>query len=294
MLELILTRPFEKNIVDAAQGLRFLVLDELHTYRGRQGADVSLLVRRVRDACDAQDLQCVGTSATLAGPGTYEVQRKEIADVATKLFGDMVKPEMVIGETLKKATPETDLSDPSFLKQLKVRVSDSNLHPLTDYQGFIADPLSIWIENTFGVTIEKDSDRLIRTTPKSITGPDGAAKQLSNLAGVSETRCIEAIQEGLLAGYQCSDPDTNFPVFAFRLHQFISRGDNVYASLEFPKSRYITVYGQQFVPGDRSRILLPIVFCRECGQEYGRKCRECHCRGRRCTECCRRNLQGFR
>ena len=78
MLELILTRPFEKNIVDAAQGLRFLVLDELHTYRGRQGADVSLLVRRVRDACDAQDLQCVGTSATLAGPGTYEEQRKEI------------------------------------------------------------------------------------------------------------------------------------------------------------------------------------------------------------------------
>ncbi len=268
MLELILTRPFEKNIVDAAQGLRFLVLDELHTYRGRQGADVSLLVRRVRDACDAQDLQCVGTSATLAGPGTYEVQRKEIADVATKLFGDMVKPEMVIGETLKKATPETDLSDPSFLKQLKVRVSDSNLHPPTDYQGFIADPLSIWIENTFGVTTEKDSDRLIRTTPKSITGPDGAAKQLSNLAGVSETRCIEAIQEGLLAGYQCSDPDTNFPVFAFRLHQFISRGDNVYASLEPPESRFITVYGQQFVPGDRSRILLPIVFCRECGQEY--------------------------
>ncbi|MBW2032151.1 MAG: DEAD/DEAH box helicase [Deltaproteobacteria bacterium] len=268
MLELILTRPFEKNIVDAAQGLRFLVLDELHTYRGRQGADVSLLVRRVRDACDAQDLQCVGTSATLAGPGTYEEQRKEIADVATKLFGDMVKPEMVIGETLKKATPETDLSDPSFLEQLEIRVSDSNLHPPSDYQGFIADPLSIWIENTFGVTTEKESGRLIRTTPKSITGPAGAAKQLSDLIDVSETLCIKAIQEGLLAGYQCSDPDTNFPVFAFRLHQFISRGDNVYASLESPESRYITVYGQQFVPGDRSRILLPIVFCRECGQEY--------------------------
>ena len=30
--------------------LRFLVLDELHTYRGRQGADVAMLVRRVREA----------------------------------------------------------------------------------------------------------------------------------------------------------------------------------------------------------------------------------------------------
>jgi ATP-dependent helicase YprA (DUF1998 family) len=38
MLELILTRPKESGIIRAAQGLQFLVLDELHTYRGRQGA----------------------------------------------------------------------------------------------------------------------------------------------------------------------------------------------------------------------------------------------------------------
>src|SRR5262249_50362405 len=43
MLELILTRTDERQWVRAAKGLRFLVLDELHTYRGRQGADVALL-----------------------------------------------------------------------------------------------------------------------------------------------------------------------------------------------------------------------------------------------------------
>ncbi|MBW2312495.1 MAG: DEAD/DEAH box helicase [Deltaproteobacteria bacterium] len=268
MLELILTRPYEKNIIDAAQGLRFLVLDELHTYRGRQGADVALLVRRVRDACHAQDFQCIGTSATLAGPGTYEEQREEIAEVTTKLFGDIVKAEKVLGETLKKATPETDLNDPGYVEQLKIRISDQDQHPPIDYESFITDPLSIWLENTFGVTEEKGSDRLIRTTPLSVRGPDGAARQLMDLTGVEEPRCIEAIHEGLLAGYHCPDPDTGFPVFAFRLHQFISRGDNVYASLELPESRYLTVYGQQYVPGDRSRILIPIVFCRECGQEY--------------------------
>jgi len=32
--------------------------------------------------------------------------------------------------------------------------------------------------------------------------------------------------------------------------------------------RSLTVHGQQYVPGDRTRILLPLVFCRECGQEY--------------------------
>ena len=71
----ILTRIRDKDLVKAAQGLRFLVLDELHTYRGRQGADVGLLVRRVRHATKSQNLQVIGTSATLASGGTWEEER---------------------------------------------------------------------------------------------------------------------------------------------------------------------------------------------------------------------------
>jgi ATP-dependent helicase YprA (DUF1998 family) len=44
MLELILTRPDETPLVSASKNLKFLVLDELHTYRGRQGADVAMLL----------------------------------------------------------------------------------------------------------------------------------------------------------------------------------------------------------------------------------------------------------
>src|SRR5690349_11522704 len=76
MLELLMTRPHEKKLMEQARGLRFLVLDELHTYRGRQGADVALLMRRVRDRVEAEHaLQFVGTSATLASGGTYEEQQ---------------------------------------------------------------------------------------------------------------------------------------------------------------------------------------------------------------------------
>ncbi len=73
----------------------------------------------------------------------------------------------------------------------------------------------------------------------------------------------------MLAGYTCErNPATGFPAFAFRLHQFISRGDTIYASLESEDQRYLTLNRQQFVPGDRKEVLLPLVFCRECGQEY--------------------------
>jgi len=49
MLELLMTRQDDKDraVIRNAHGLEFLVLDELHTYRGRQGADVAMLVRRV-------------------------------------------------------------------------------------------------------------------------------------------------------------------------------------------------------------------------------------------------------
>lgn len=269
MLELLLTRPYERELIQSAQGLRFLVLDELHTYRGRQGADVSMLVRRVRDIVESPNLQCVGTSATIAGTGTHDEQKVEVAKVTSKLFGSQVFPENVITETIRRITPIRDLDDPTFVGELTQRISGIGKIEPSDYQGFINDPLSIWLEDTFGIRKEPGTDRLIRTQPLSITGRNGAADKLSKLTGVSPNQCARAIQEGLLAGYKCEkDPETDSPPFAFRLHQFISRGSTVYASLESGSERHLTTNGQQYVPGDRTRMLFPLSFCRECGQEY--------------------------
>jgi hypothetical protein len=237
MLELILTRVDERQLVQAAQGLRFLVLDELHTYRGRQGADVALLVRRTREACAATQLQHVGTSAT-------------------------------IGETLRRTTKEPDTSSTAFRSALNRRLADSAAQPPEAYEAFVADPLSQWIESSFGVTTEAITGRLVRAQPRTISGPDGGAAELAALADVSEERCRAAIQEQLLAGYRVRQPDTGFPVFAFRLHQFISRGDAAFATVEPEDKRFITVHPQKYVPEDRTRLLFPLTFCRECGQEY--------------------------
>src|SRR6266496_2840041 len=65
MLELLMVRQNTRDraVIENAAGLQFLVLDELHTYRGRQGADVAMLVRRVRDRLsDGQPPICIGTS----------------------------------------------------------------------------------------------------------------------------------------------------------------------------------------------------------------------------------------
>jgi len=41
-------KPLDQQIISNVKGLNFLVLDKLYTYRGHQGADVTLLIRRVR------------------------------------------------------------------------------------------------------------------------------------------------------------------------------------------------------------------------------------------------------
>lgn len=271
MLELILTRVREKGLVQAGKDLRFLVLDELHTYRGRQGADVAILVRRVREAFEAPNLQCIGTSATLASEGTFDEQRERVANAASLLFGDPVMPENVIGETLCRVTPERDLYDPRFIEELRCRISHPERDFLDSYDAFTNDPLSIWIESVLGVGQKERTGKLIRQTPISITGPKGAARKLAKLTGVDESLCVETIQNQLASSYDPlnAHPESKAAPFAFKVHQMISRGDTSYASLESPGERYVTLRGQRYVPReDRARVLYPLVFCRECGHEY--------------------------
>ncbi len=263
MLELILTRPRERALVSAATGLRFLIFDELHTYRGRQGADVALLIRRTREATNAgSQLRCVGTSATISGEGSPDEQRHQVADVASLIFGTDISAEDVIGETLRRATPQVDFAERTAQQTLKNRIAVSPEISWT-YENYVADPLSSWIEQTLG--LQAKNGNLVRRPPAPLIE---AGATLGELIGASHQACAAAIERHLQLGYGVNQPGTDFPAFAFRLHQFLSRGDTVFASLESPEDRSITLDGQHFVPGDRSKVLFPLAFCRQCGADY--------------------------
>ncbi|GHE94495.1 DEAD/DEAH box helicase [Streptomyces griseoluteus] len=258
MLELMLTRPADRAIlIKMARGLEFLVFDELHTYRGRQGADVALLIRRVREACQAQNLQCIGTSATMSTEGTLDDQKNVVAGVASTLFGTPVRPEHVIGETLVRATHESPDAVPA--ERL-----NSPAAPRA-YDDLVRDPLARWIESRFGLATDAATGRLVRQQPTKI---EVAAKELHEQSGVAEEQCAAAIRATLEAGSQARHPVTERPLFAFRLHQFLSKGDTVYVTLEDKLSRHLTRSYQLEQPGSNGKLLMPLAFCRECGQEY--------------------------
>jgi len=259
MLELLLTRPRERQkLIRAARGLQFLVLDELHTYRGRQGADVAMLVRRLREACDAPDVQCIGTSATMASGGSLDEQRQAVASVASRLFGAPITADRVIGETLVRGA-DADNGDPVAL-----RAAISARLPV-GYEDLAAAPLAAWVETTFGLRTEPESGALVRQLPTTVTR---AATTLADITGESPEACADAIRGMLQAGSRARHPVTDRPLFAFRIHQFISKGDNVYASIEDTEHRYVTSRYQVAVPHQPTKSLVPLVFCRECGQDY--------------------------
>jgi ATP-dependent helicase YprA (DUF1998 family) len=115
MLELLMTRQSEldKAVIENCRGLKFIVLDELHTYRGRQGADVAMLMRRLRARVGDPDGPpiCIGTSATMASEGVEEDRNQIVAEVASRLFGTSISRDAIVTETLRRATDPNRSAD---------------------------------------------------------------------------------------------------------------------------------------------------------------------------------------
>ena len=149
MLELIMTRQDvpDPQIIAHAQGLRFLVLDELHTYRGRQGADVAMLIRRVRERLNL-DLLCVGTSATMASEGTVTDRTTAVATIATRLFGVPVRScEHHYRDPRRASRPTASPLDGSTLAAA-MGAGAPNDPELCDLR---QHPLAAWIEMRLGL-----------------------------------------------------------------------------------------------------------------------------------------------
>lgn len=157
MLEYLLERPVDASIFENAR-LQFLVLDEIHAYRGVQSTEIGFLIRRLKDRLHTDRITCIGTSATLGDPDKAESEGK-VRKFATDIFGapfnepnpirgTTAKPELRAPSHCPTAAQYQEAAialrqnepTPSILKRLGVRVvvndlanvlaHDENLHRL--------------------------------------------------------------------------------------------------------------------------------------------------------------------
>ncbi len=120
MLEYMLVRQIDDPIIQiskAKQSLRWIVLDEAHTYVGSQAAELSLLLRRVVQAFGkkASEIRFVATSATIADSDAKVKLERYLADLAgvptsqiMVITGERVKPQIDISRPLTNL-PLTDI-----------------------------------------------------------------------------------------------------------------------------------------------------------------------------------------
>ena len=127
MLDYLLMRPkdqplWSNNNLDT---LRYLIVDELHTFDGAQGADLGMLIRRLKARLQVPDKQliCAGTSATLGSEG----QMDDLAKFASDIFDTPFDRYSIIGEKREANDAFLDAMDFSLL--LNPGFTPEQLHP---------------------------------------------------------------------------------------------------------------------------------------------------------------------
>ena len=124
--------------------LKFLVLDELHTYDGAQGTDVANLIRRLKLKLNMAPRQLcpVGTSATI-GSGADAPQL--LSEYASKVFGEPIGTDAIITEN--RINPEDFFGPDEVLSDFIPGIEglaqlEYNLYE--DYNRYIDAHLMVW------------------------------------------------------------------------------------------------------------------------------------------------------
>lgn len=258
MVELMMVRPEDRGLLRGGNSPLFLVFDELHTYRGRQGADVAMLVRRLKARLNREPVIHIGTSATMVAhkDATPQERREAVACFAKNFFGHPIGPDEVIEESLEPITTGGLPSD----EELKMHMDG----PLPDdLEDFRRHPIVRWVEYALGIEEEADGG-LKRRVPRTLTD---AAGELARLTGRDEKQCRKRLEDVLLTALKISD-EHGQPIFPFKLHQFISQGRALYATLEHVEKRRFTL--EEHVEDSEQTVWAPLQFCRVCGQDHYR------------------------
>ncbi|MGR5448490.1 DEAD/DEAH box helicase [Vibrio sp. PNB22_3_1] len=107
MLEYMLIRQQDEDILAKSQGkLKWIVLDEAHTYVGSQAAEIALLLRRVMHAYNVQpkDVRFVATSATIGDKNKQQETNRDLQRFLAKVAG--VLPDQVVVVNGQRSIPK--------------------------------------------------------------------------------------------------------------------------------------------------------------------------------------------
>ncbi|MCK4807917.1 MAG: DEAD/DEAH box helicase, partial [Candidatus Aegiribacteria sp.] len=276
MLDYMLIRPSDFPLWkhNSPDSLKYLVVDELHTFDGAQGTDLACLIRRLkaRVSTPADYLCCIGTSATLGG----EESASSLVSYAEKVFGESFGVDSVITESRQSAS--------EFLEGIEVEyygIPDADLEEFVpsasmNLEEYLRLQANLWFgEFVFDESWRVDLGKRIRRHAlfrDLMTALEDSVRTLSDVIsdlGSLDSDFAEAspeLQEALLMSMlsllshsRCSGSFS--PLVHVRLQMWLRELRRLVASVsDEPRLRFADDLNEE-----QLRVHLPVIHCRECG-----------------------------
>jgi hypothetical protein len=266
MLEYMLVRQVDEPIIQTSreqQSLRWIVLDEAHTYVGSQAAELSLLLRRVVDAFGrkSEDIRFIATSATIAASDAHNRLQRYLADLA----GVPIDRVSVIGG--RRALPPRESSTPAS------RISLSDVAYL--------DKGTLVSKKRFATLSSAEVSRRLRDTILESPRPSALDELVRSVASFLGARDPAAQQREVidwldLMATTAADAESE-PFIRLRAHLFQRMMHGLWACVdplcnqktddlrEWPFGAVYTQHRQRCNCGAP---VFELAFCRECATPY--------------------------
>ena len=284
MLDLILTRFEDRKLFPTHHKgvLEFIVVDEIHTFSGKKGADLACLLRRLKERTGTTaKVRCIGTSATVQS-GEGETAQDLITNFADSIFGEEFLPENVVRESFVPLTIQTETKLPPISSGLQEQIinfdgtvssaasiiasllNDSSINNIDDEevlgQKLLSHPAIGFLDNE------------LMKRPRTLTELIDSYKEQFR-AAVDDLLCRTELLAALLTGTVAKTKieEQIAPIFTLKLHTFFSQGRTMMSCITH-EGPHINDKGEVSCSFCAQRGLeslnFPLHFCRSCGQEY--------------------------
>ena len=270
MLDYLLMKPEFANLWQQPATPQYLVLDEMHTYDGAQGADVAFLIRRLKAKLNLNNITCVGTSATLASNPNNQAT---LTTFAEKLFGETFKQDSIITETYQEVS-EVFQNINSSIHTIPPDDQALNYHQYPTLKEYIQAQINLWFGETqintnteLAQHLQQHSlTRAIIETFAEEGKPMIEQDMLQKLAdkGYTLSNTQLASYLALLVHTQKNiTADTQAPLYHIRIQLWLRELRRLLVSLDNDNPKFTW---QEDIDENNKQAYLPPVFCEECGE----------------------------
>lgn len=287
MLEHLLLLPRNAPLFHHAD-LRFIVLDELHTYAGAQATEVALLLRKLRNRyAPSNDIRCIGTSA---GFGSGAEAKEKVLGFASRLFGfpfsSVVTATRKPHHLLQKGEENFTISGDEWIHLHQILREVRNLEDESKRICIWTDRAIEMDINTMELIPENDSTPLSSFLCKVLARENSVRKvskhlaenALSHLPSLSDEifpehpNSREALTALVAICAYARETENDFPLLPARYHLF-TRGIEE-ATIELEHTDHNDEHAgklkfkREFNNAETGKSRFRLLTCRKCGELY--------------------------